>query len=261
MGDAQSRHDALIFAACLMGILLAHEMGHWTVARYHGFEQSLPVFIPVPFGFGTMGAVIRLRSMPPSRTALLEMGAAGPLSGAIVAFMLLAWALPLGKSAVNLPSGAMVTIFNDPLAVKLLGILTMGEIPGRYSEYHPAAMAGWVGCFLTGVNLIPTGQLDGGHVLNALLPQTAARMSRYIPLAMISVGLLGGAFSYWQGALQPASMSWIVWGSIIRFMGADRPLPVPHLPLSLRAKVIAFLIAILFILTFMPMPMEVETLP
>ena len=85
--DPVATRQAATFAACLMAILLAHEMGHWIVARRHGFEQSLPIFLPVPFGFGTMGAVIRLRSMPRSRSALLEMGAAGPLAGAAVAII------------------------------------------------------------------------------------------------------------------------------------------------------------------------------
>lgn len=257
--DAAAVGEAATFAGCLMGILLAHEMGHWIVARRHGFEQSLPIFLPVPFGFGTMGAVIRLRSMPSSRSALLEMGAAGPLAGAAVAIAVLFVALPLGREGVEIPTGAVITVFNDPLLVRLLGAITMGHAPGRYSEFHPAALAGWVGCLLTGVNLLPTGQLDGGHVLNALAPGLSRRFSRLLPVGLISAGLLLGAISLaLLGAPIPAAISWLTWGAMIRFVGADRPIPLPPGPLSARAKAIACLIALLFLLTFMPVPMEIE---
>lgn len=257
--DPDAVRQAATFSGCLMAILLAHEMGHWVVARRHGFEQSLPVFLPVPFGFGTMGAVIRLRSMPRSRSALLEMGAAGPLAGAAVAVPVLLWSLPLGREDVTIPSGALITVFNDPLLVRLLGEIAMGHPPGRYSEFHPAAFAGWVGCLLTGVNLLPTGQLDGGHVLNALLPRHAPRLSRLLPTALLAAGVIFGLLGFLVlGTPLPAAISWLTWGAMIRFVGADRPIPLPPGPLSLRAKVIAAMIAILFLLTFMPVPMEME---
>jgi membrane-associated protease RseP (regulator of RpoE activity) len=259
--DRQSVVNSILFASALMGILLAHELGHWVVARWHGFEQSLPIFLPVPFGFGTMGAIIRLKSMPRSRAALLEMGAAGPLAGAVVSFLILLGTLPYTREDVVIPEGTLVTIFNDPLIVKILGTLVLGHSPGRYSEFHPAALAAWVGCFLTGINLLPIGQLDGGHVLNGRFPKIAQRFSTWIPIAMIGFGLTWGLFSLVQGEVAPGAVSWFMWGMVIRFVGADRPIPVPETGLGTRAKWVAFLILLLFILTFIPVPMEVETVP
>lgn len=259
--DPAAVKDSAVFAGCLMGILLAHEMGHYLMARLNGFEQSLPVFIPMPFGFGTLGAIIRLKSPPRSRDALLRMGAAGPIAGAVVAFLVLIWALPFTKEDVQLPAGATVTIFNDPWIVRILGTLVNGAPPGRYAEYHPAALAAWVGCFLTGVNLLPTGQLDGGHVLNALFPRFADRYSRWLPIGLLTAGSIGLGWSLLHGEMAPAPVSWLVWGGVIRFVGADRPIPVPLTPLSRSSLVVGALTLGLFLLTFMPVPMEVETLP
>lgn len=259
--DPQAWKDGLIFAGCLMGILLAHELGHYLVARAHGFEQSTPIFIPVPFGFGTMGAIIRLKSMPSSQTALLEMGAAGPLAGAVVSILILVVSLPWTNEIVSVPSGTMGTVFNDPLIVKLLGWLINGHVPGRFATYHPATLAAWVGCFLTGLNLLPTGQLDGGHVLNGAFPKFAHRFSRLVPTALVLAGLLALAASLWTQTMMPAAIQWLVWGGMIRFAGADRPIPVPQRPLTPRARLMAGLILALFVLTFMPVPIEIDIVP
>ncbi|NOY26007.1 MAG: site-2 protease family protein, partial [Oligoflexia bacterium] len=192
------------FAGSLMILLLAHEMGHYFVARAHGFRLSLPYFLPVPFAFGTVGAVIRLKSLPRDRTGLLEMGAAGPLAGFLVALLLIAvglqgtvehdvlevvfpsadalqqvltitppvdpglldrmMSLPPLVWLVPPPGTWQVMILANPPIMDLLGQLVIGHAPGRYAELDPLAMAGWVGCLVTGINLLPIGQLDGGHV-------------------------------------------------------------------------------------------------
>ena len=167
-----------------MAILLAHEMGHYVVAKMHGFALSLPYFIPFPFGFGTFGAVIRLRSLPRSRTGLLEMGAAGPLAGFVVAILMLFLGLwgrvssepmiltvewPPVSDPPPVPEPGMMdwlvetpklgevpaTIFANPPAMDLIGWLLNGEVPGRYDSLDALAMAGWVGCLLTALNLVP----------------------------------------------------------------------------------------------------------
>lgn len=236
-----------VFAGSLMAILLAHEMAHYLAARAHGFSLSLPYFIPFPNLFGTMGAVIRLRSLPRSRQALLEMGAAGPLAGAAVSFVLLTIALRWSTLG-ELPAGATVWIFHDSLAVKLIGLLTTGEVPAKLAVLHPAAMAAWVGCLLTGVNLMPIGQLDGGHVLNAVSPRLGRVIAWVGPLLLLAAGW------WWNG--------WFVWGGLLLLLRARIPLPVPaEPPLPLRSRVIAAAVALVFVLTFIPVPTQIETLP
>ncbi len=241
--------DALAFAGGLLTVLLSHELAHWWVARRHGFALSLPRFIPFPSAFGTMGAVISLRSLPRSRTALLEMAVAGPLGGAVVAFTCLLVALPWGRGVSVPESGSTYAVFADPLVVTILGTLTMGAPPDRMAVLHPVALAGWVGCMLTGINLLPAGQLDGGHILNAVAP----RWGRAVSLAVIALLLVGGWF-LWKG--------WWVWAAMLLLSGSWRSLPVPETPsLTMRARVLALVALVLAVLTFMPQPIVVETAP
>lgn len=263
------------FALSFLGILAVHEAGHYIVARLHGFELSPPLFIPFPMGFGTLGAVIRLRSLPRSRQALLEMGAAGPLAGAAVAFAIavatVGWAQPGSPPAwqhgappfvysllVTLgwaPPGWLhaewappeIFVFNDPLILKIAGLVRTGHVPGRYDTYHPATLGAWMGCLLTMTNLVPVGQLDGGHVLNALWPRSAVRRT-FVVLGMMAV--MG---FWWNG--------WWVFGAVAVLGGAWRPLAVPDEPaVSWRGWLVAALILAVFVLTFQPVPMEAEVL-
>lgn len=298
--DAYVAWQSVQFSVTLMAILLAHEMGHFLVARAHGFRLTLPYFLPFPFAFGTLGAVIQLESLPRSRTALLEMGAAGPLAGFSLAILAMfvglpgaedpgtlqlpvtvaeellsqaqevadpAWwepivgvlMLPLalleqllvwtGAVPAVQPDSLPITILNNPPLMDLVGGLLNGEAPGRYAELDPVAFAGWVGCLLTAINLIPVGQLDGGHILNALMPGRAKLAAR----AGIGLLILAGVL-LWPG--------WAVWGVMVWLMGAWRSLPVPEQPpLTLRAKAIAALTLVAFGLSFMPRPIEVESYP
>ncbi len=284
--DPEVARDSALFAITLMATLLAHEMGHYRVARAHGFELSMPYFIPFPAAFGTFGAIIRLRSMPRSRTALLEMGAAGPLAGFLVALLAIALGLP-GTVEHAVPqvlwtpppevipepgpiSRALEAIFSlpplswlvpestpgtlpllilaNPPAMDLLGWLILGAPPGRYAELGPVATAGWVGCLLTGINMLPIGQLDGGHVLNALAPRLARPVARFGVFAALVAGI------FWS--------SWLVWGLLLLALGAWVSLPVPERPPpTRRAQFVAFLALLAFLASFMPVPFEIEELP
>lgn len=286
--DAAIAWDSARFAVGLMSILLAHEMGHYVVARRHGFALSLPYFLPFPAAFGTFGAIIRLKSLPPNRSALLEMGAAGPLAGFAVAMLVLALGLPhttahalplvpllpLDPTALapgppgaleqalawlfshpplswlldDLPSGGVsLMVMANPPVMDLMGALLLGAPPGRYDVLDPLATAGWVGCLLTGINLLPIGQLDGGHILNAAAPRLAPRIARI----GVGLALLGGLA--WSG--------WAVWGVLLLAMGAWVSLPVPRRPpLSPRARLIGLLAVMAFALSFMPRPLVVENL-
>lgn len=288
LSDAETAVKSAEFAVTLMAILLAHEMGHYLVALRHGFRLSLPYFLPFPAAFGTFGAIIRLRSLPASRTALLEMGAAGPLAGFAVALIAMAVGLPgtIERSAPQIlfdpailavappPPGAIdslleqifslppfswlisappvgtlpMLIMANPLGMDLLGDLLLGAPPSRYAELSPIGMAGWVGCLLTGINLLPIGQLDGGHILNALSPRLAGWVAR----AGVALALLAGLL--WSG--------WLVWGVMLLALRAWVSLPVPESPgLSLRARVVGALALVAFGLSFMPRPLEIENFP
>ena len=174
LSDPATMARSAVFASALMAILAAHELAHYWVAKRHGFALSLPYFIPFPFAFGTLGAVIRLRSLPRTRTGLLEMGAAGPLAGAVLAFACLIVGLQ-GTVPVEAPpivdEGIEVLIFGNPEIMNWLGEWMTGSAPGRYDMLTPLALAGWVGCFLTALNLLPVGQLDGGHILGSTPPE------------------------------------------------------------------------------------------
>jgi membrane-associated protease RseP (regulator of RpoE activity) len=289
-GDAGT-WSGVQFACGLMAILLAHEMGHYLVARRHGFELSLPYFIPFPFFLGTFGAIIRLRSPPRTRTALLEMGAAGPLAGFAVAVALIAIGLPRdvpmtldqivarqlehmpvsAEGALELPAfvvaalealGRMIEwisptppdtfpigISDDPPIMDIVGVLATGAPPGRYDLLSPLAEAGWFGCLLTAINLLPIGQLDGGHIMNALTPRWAPKIVR----PLIGLAFLAGVLVY---------PGWILWALLILALGAWTSLPVPEEPgLTPRARFVALLAALTFGLTFMPQPIEIENVP
>ena len=247
--DVDVALSAAAYTAALMAILLTHELAHYFVALRHGFRLSLPYFIPLPFGFGTLGAVIQLRSLPRDRTALLEMGVAGPLAGAVVAFVMLAIGLRWTGPDIPLEPGLSYLIFADPWIVELLGTWVIGAPPGRYAELHPVALAGWVGCLLTSINLLPLGQADGGHVLGALLP----RWARHISWGVIALMLVGGVL-VWPG--------WAVWAGVLMIMGAWRNLAVPERPpLTVRARWLAVAALGVLILTFMPRPIEIEDGP
>jgi len=284
--DADAAWASTKFAVALMSILLAHEMAHYWVALRHGFALSLPYFLPFPAAFGTFGAIIRLRSMPKSRTGLLEMGAAGPLAGFVVAIVAIALGLPgtvehatpemvwdpsmleqlalpasepgpllawvnsvLSTVMPEIPAGEIqFMVLANPPIMDILGELVMGQAPSRYATLDPLATAGWVGCLLTAINLIPIGQLDGGHILNAIVPRFASVISRIL----LAGALVGG---FWWGG-------WIFWAVMLLVLGAWISLPVPeNPPLTRRAWIIAGLAMGSFLLSFMPQPLELESLP
>jgi membrane-associated protease RseP (regulator of RpoE activity) len=281
--DPQTAWAATKFSVALMAILLSHEMAHYWVAKAHGFALSLPYFLPFPAAFGTFGAIIRLRSLPKSRTALLEMGAAGPIAGFAVALVAIAAGLPgtiehpvpelvwdpaildalrapvLSPTTFDVwltkiaewtgaavgPTELPLMILANPPIMDLLGEWVLGAPPSRYASLDPLATAGWVGCLLTAINLIPIGQLDGGHILNAIAPRFAPWVSK----ALIGVALMAGVV--WTG--------WAFWAVLLCVLGAWESLPVPGKPpLTMRAKAITGVTVVAFWLSFMPSPIEIE---
>jgi len=239
----------LPFAVTLMAFLLAHEMGHWLVARRYGVDQSLPYFIPAPTIFGTLGALILMRSLPPNRRVLLNVATAGPFAGLVIAIPALAWGL--GHSTVA--AGPPDLTFGSSL---LVNWLTSSFGPGggiAELHLHPVALAGWVGLFVTSLNLIPAAQLDGGHVAYALFGERQERLSMIFVVCLLGLGLLLGV---WSDNLA-RGIVWVFWALFLFVMGIRHP-PVrnEHLALAPGHRVIAWLALLIFVLTFVPVPVE-----
>ncbi len=238
---------SLVFAGALLSILGGHELGHYAVARARRMNASLPMFIPVPpniFPFGTMGAVITMRSPVPDRSSLVALGIAGPLTGFLLALPVAAYGLSHSQP-LELPEAEEGIAFSMPLAMQLLASLVLPHQGGGVAP-HPLAMAGWIGLFVTSINLIPLGQLDGGHIIRALAPRRHRMVYRGV------FALLLGSAVLWPG--------WLVWAVVAYVLTRLRhPGPLDDVsPLSRRAKVLAGVAAVVMVLSFMPVPFVVS---
>ncbi|HEV3206629.1 MAG TPA: site-2 protease family protein [Terriglobales bacterium] len=232
------------FSATLLLILLAHEMGHYLYCRYYGVYATLPFFIPAPTLIGTLGAVIRIRSPIRSRTELFDIGIAGPIAGFLVALTVLVIALPHSKS---LP---MATVGSDiemgyPLIFRIVRAVLPGAVGGSSSlhemYFHPTAIAAWVGMFATALNLLPGGQLDGGHIVFAINPRAHRLVSRLTILALIPL-----AYYFWLG--------WLVWAILLRLSGMRHPLVAERPGVTGGRRWLAALAVLLLVLTWTPAP-------
>jgi membrane-associated protease RseP (regulator of RpoE activity) len=204
------------FASTLMLILLAHEMGHYLCCRYYGVNATLPFFIPAPTLIGTLGAFIRIRSPIRSRAALFDIGIAGPIAGFVVAVSVLMFAMPLSRlmptsvAAPDIELGIPL-IFRFAWAVLPLAHLKASSSGLSSIYFHPTAIAAWVGMFATALNLLPGGQLDGGHIVFALAPRAHKLVSRLTILALIPMALY-----FWAG--------WLIWAILLRISGMRHPM-------------------------------------
>jgi membrane-associated protease RseP (regulator of RpoE activity) len=240
--------DGVPFSFTLIAILGTHEFGHYFTARYYGASVSLPFFIPAPppiFLFGTMGAVIRMRSPARDRNSLFDIAAAGPL-GLVVAVPALLLGLSWSRVGMVLPEHSGIT-FGDSLVMRLLTWMVFGPVPQGMDVFvHPVALAGWVGLFVTALNLFPVGQLDGGRIAYALV----GPWHRQVSIATF-VGLLalGAVFQ---------SANWIVFGALVLLlMGFHHAPPLDDLtPLSRGRYVLGVLCLILLIALIPPVPIR-----
>lgn len=232
----------LPFASTLMLILLAHEMGHYLYCRYYGVNATLPFFIPAPTLIGTLGAFIRIRSPIRSRTALFDIGIAGPIAGFVVATTVLIFAMPLSKAMPPVASGADIQL-GFPLIFKLVwNLLPAGKHLALKDVYfHPTAIAAWVGMFATSLNLLPGGQLDGGHIVFATAPRAHKIVSRLTILALIPMALY-----LWAG--------WIIWAILLRISGMRHPIVVEYPDISGVRRWLFVLAIVMLALTLAPAP-------
>jgi len=234
------------FAFTLLAILGTHEFGHYFVARYHQAAVTLPYFIPMPISIlGTMGAVIQLRSPIRDRKQLFDIGVAGPLAGLLVAIPLLIYGLSTSPVRPITPGG---TQEGNSLLYLGLKYLVHGQIlPGNGVDVQINSMtfAAWIGLFVTCLNLLPVGQLDGGHIAYALFGRRAWQLARVAVGALFILAVLGG----WQG--------WFLWVLLPLVFGLRHPPPLnDHTPLDARRKALGVLMILVFILVFTPIPFK-----
>jgi membrane-associated protease RseP (regulator of RpoE activity) len=263
-------HTGWTFAVPLLAILLAHEFGHYFAARAHRVPASLPYFLPLPIGFGTLGAVIAMSGRIRSRNALLDIGASGPLAGMVVAVPVLVIGLmvsPVTPLPVNGYSQE-----GQSLLYWLLKRLVLGPIPPGHDVFlSPTALAGWVGFLITMLNLLPWGQLDGGHIAYALFGKSQDRAAWWFRTALIPLSLANLAWFALPIALGRSSMTygiavfnsvfWFVWWCILGILalvsGGHAHPPCEPGPLSPVRKIVAGFSLLLFVLLFMPRHMTI----
>lgn len=268
-------HLGLPFGLSMMAILLAHEFGHYLAARFHKTSVTLPYFIPFPLSsFGTMGAFIQLKEPPKNKRILHDIGVSGPIAGLVVAIPILLVGLalspvteisfggPMEISAIQIEGNSILYLVSKyiihgewlpspknfdglpPLIYWIRYIFTGSPPPigGLDVMLHPMAWAGWAGLLITALNLIPVGQLDGGHTLYVLFGKNSRRI---FPFVVIGLGLLG---LVWPG--------WWLWVALIFFFGQRHAEPLDQITqLDPRRKRIAIFVLILFLLLFTPIPL------
>ncbi len=272
--------DGWPFALSMLGILVAHEFGHYLMGRHYGIHMTLPYFIPLPFSpFGTMGAVINMKETPKNRRQLLDIGMAGPLAGLIVTIPVLFIGLKLSSLDTlpllnSGPSAATLSLEGNSIVYLFLKFLVFGKLlpaPVDFGQAGPVfywlryfftstpfpaggtdvmlssvAWAGWAGLLVTALNLIPAGQLDGGHVLYVLLGKE--RMKKLYPVLLV---ILIGLGFVWSG--------WWFWAAILFLFGRFYAEPADQItPLDSKRKFLAIIGLIIFLLVFIPVPI---TLP
>lgn len=246
LGDIWSVRIGFPYAITLMSILVAHEFGHYAMARAHRVDATLPYFIPAPpiFFIGTFGAFIRMREIPPDRRALFDIGAAGPWGGFIVAVPAMIFGLQLSE-IIPTPESEMSGLFlGDSPLMRALQSWVLDVDPNEMTvNLHPVAMAAWVGFLVTALNLMPVGQLDGGHVVYALLGEVWHRwISRGTVVGLLILGLGG-----WPG--------WIFWVALLALIGLRHPRTEDvRMPLDRGRVLLAALTAVIFALVFVPEP-------
>ncbi|MBN1480927.1 site-2 protease family protein [candidate division KSB1 bacterium] len=231
----------------VIAILLAHEMGHYLMCRRYHIPATLPFFIPFPYlnPFGTMGAMIQMRGLIPHRKALFDVGAAGPLAGLIVTIPVIYFGLQLSDIVpASDGSEGMTIILGESLVYKLLSFLALGSIPVSYDvRLHDMAYAGWVGLFVTSLNLLPIGQLDGGHIFYSLYGRKGFK---FMPLFILA---LGGLTVIYYG--------WALLFVLLLLLGRKHPPPLDDTtPLDPGRKILGYIMFIIFVTCFSPTPFK-----
>lgn len=262
----------LPYSLSLLAVLSAHEYGHFFAAKYYQIETTHPFFIPIPpfllNPFGTMGAVIRIRSTITTKKALFDIGIAGPIAGLIVTVILLLYGCltlpgkeyiyslhPEYESMRQIPETGL-TLGHSLLFWSIAQVSSIyGYFPPMNEIYHyPYLCVGWFGLFITALNLIPVGQLDGGHILYALFGKKQGLIARIFFIALIVTGMTSFLpFFGWE--IQPGTLGWLIWAALLFFLiKLDHPEIVDDTELTPNRKLLGWFTFAMFILTFPPIP-------
>jgi len=237
----------LPYSLTLLAILGAHETGHYLVCRRYNIPATLPYFIPAPppFILGTFGAVIKIKSKLPHRKALFDVGIAGPLAGLAIAIP--ACFLGLMFSDVKaIKAGEEGLRLGDSIIFKIISYLVIGTVPENHDVVlNSVAFAGWFGLLVTSFNLLPIGQLDGGHIIYAILGGRAEILGKGLLVILLILGF------FWPG--------WFFWAVLLIILGFRHPPPIyDFIPLDRKRKFLGGLMLLIFVLTFIPVPIALE---
>jgi membrane-associated protease RseP (regulator of RpoE activity) len=242
--------DGLPFSITLLVILLAHEFGHYLTARYYYVDASLPYFLPAPTLIGTLGAFIRIRSAILSKRVLFDIGVAGPLAG----FVVLLAPLAVGVSLSRVQPGIVhqgELILGTPLLLRLFEMVQFPGVATADISLHPMARAAWVGLLATALNLLPIGQLDGGHIVYAFLGEKTKLTSRLFVACIAALG-----FYQLFTTSYKAGPTWLVWAVLLFIFGMRHPSIVDRRPVGRMRAWLAIAALIMFILSFTPVPIR-----
>jgi len=233
------------FAISLMAILLAHELGHYFACRHHGIRASYPYFIPAPTLIGSLGAFILMRSPIRSRRALFDVGASGPLVGFVLAIPILIYGVVHSRIVPGLNSPSANIVFGVPLVLRLLVQRMFPGTDPLTVLLNPVGRAAWVGLFATALNLLPAGQLDGGHILRSLSPRLHRWLGWLVPAALAALGSFQSGIWFW----------WMWAGILLALRFLRVPAVYDQRPLDSTRTVLAIVTLLVMILCFMPVPL------
>ena len=267
LGEVVSNPLALLeawpFTAAVLGVLLTHELGHYAMGRYHDVDVSLPYVIPFPSYFGTFGAVIRIRGRMPSRKALFDIGIAGPIAGLVATVVVTVVGLSLGPievpaAVVERSQSGTSIVFNNPPLLDIIATLLGEQV--SYSEGlnpNPVIIGGWVGMFFTLLNLMPVGQLDGGHMVRAMIGRRQETIAALVPTALF--GIAGYLYFVRELSLNDSVVLWAIWGGVALVIAYNGPAdPVDERSIGLPRLALGLLTFGIGLLCFMLVPIQVQ---
>jgi membrane-associated protease RseP (regulator of RpoE activity) len=253
--------EAWPFVVAIMGVLGVHELGHYVLSRYHDVDASLPYFIPLPTYIGSMGAVIRMRGRIPDRRALFDIGVAGPLAGLAATVVVTVVGLqldplPAAERAIAASGDTAQIQFNNPPLLALLAELTGTAEKLQGEAVHPVVFGGWVGMLVTLLNMLPVGQLDGGHIVRAMVGKRQETLAAAVPGALFA---LAGYLLFVHEGVNSVGI-WAMWGLFALGLAYAGPAtPIHDEPLDRKRVLVGVLTFVLGALCFTPIPVEIVT--